>query len=212
LFVAQQELARRLTCLEQILHDKDRQIQEYQKLGIKIPKSLQVPVFDKKTFESDAINSNSFTANLNRPIKRLKAPTTDIIAAYQNYLITQSIDVQPQESDSDDVFENKHETKQDKVLTKSLSAMASLHSQGVGLFSLELHDEGTTRATTETTTKLKLMSQEKSLSATTTSTQNTRIPQESAEELERRKQIKDKLKKEKEKREQVKKQKKRKFV
>jgi len=39
-----------------------------------------------------------------------------------------------------------------------------------------------------------------------------RLPIESAEELSRRMQIKDKLKKEKEKREQEKKQKKRKFV
>jgi len=195
LFVVQQELVRRTTCLEQILYDKDRQIQEYKKLGLKIPKSLQVPLFDKKTFENDAITSSAFTANLNRPLKRFRAPTTDIITAYHQFI--QPTNIQPQESDSDEVFDNKHDTL---TKTKSLNTDMGSYQGGVGLFSLELHDE----QSKPSTTKLK--------SSSTQKPNDLSPPQESPEELERRKQIKDKLKKEKEKREQEKQQKKRKFV
>jgi len=207
LFVVQQELVRRITCLEQILYDKDRQIQEYQKLGIKIPKSLQVPLFDKKTFENDAINSSAFTTNLNNPLKRFRTPTTDIISAY--HLFVQQTDVQQlKNSNADDVFENKHDMLI-KSLPKKNTDVTSFSQGGVGLFSLELHDERKpccTRSTTETTIKLK-----STLSDFNTTQNKNDIPsppQESAEELERRKKIKEKLKKEKDKREQEKKQKK----
>jgi len=168
LFVVQHELVRRLACLEQILHDKDRQIQEYQKLGIKIPKSLQVPPFDKAVFDGDMAKCVDFTAHLNRPLKKMKAPTTNIITAYQNHISTQkSASDKLHESDSEDVFE-KNDTSSNKnkeMSTKSSqnTDMASFYQEGVGLFSLQLRDEQKTqpsptktRTTTETNLGVKL--------------------------------------------------------
>jgi hypothetical protein len=180
LFVVQSELNRRLLKLEQIITDKDRQIMEYQKSGLRIPKSLQFPVFDKSKFELEMNQSPEFLSSLTSSLQPLKESTNTIITTYQQHNSSKYNNNSLSHPKAHHISNNK-----DEPIT----------------FSLELRDTETPPTSPVRKTRNPTNGENRSLSFRSNS--SPAIP-ETAEELERRKLIKDKLKKEKEKREQEK--------